>query len=77
MVQAFEIFKEIQKLELNDDKKRLWMKQYEGKKFSIGEKEKDLIYWKQNEKEYVYFDSLLGGKNKNNKRRRHISIGDK
>lgn len=57
MVLAFEIFEEIDKLKLNEEKQKLWLKQYEGKKFSIGDKGKDLIYWKKEEDKYVYYDS--------------------
>jgi len=54
---AFENFEEIFNLKLNEDKQRAWLKQYEGKKFSIGEEGKDLIFWKKEEDKYVYYDS--------------------
>lgn len=60
-MEAFEGFTEILNSEEqdNDFKKRIWLKKFgfEGKKFSIAKKTKDLILWKQKENEYVYYDS--------------------
>ncbi len=54
---AFEGFEEIEKLSNFQDKKRAWLKRYEGKTFSIGKNKKDLIYWKKEQDKYVYYDS--------------------
>lgn len=67
-MKAFENFNEIQKLDNDQERKRAWLKQYEGKKFSIGKNRRDLILWKQNEEQYVYFDSRWDEKVKTTKK---------
>jgi len=82
---AFKNFEEIQKLDNNLERKREWLKQYEGKKFAIGENRKELIFWKKYEDKYTYYDSrwdekiktIKGGEisvSEVNKIQRHDSI---
>ena len=61
MVQAFENFKQIQKLEKIDDKLRTWLKDYEGLHFSIAKDKKDLVLWKKDKDKYIYSDDLWNG----------------
>lgn len=83
---AFDDYERIMTLR-EEDRYSAWMKAYRGLHFSIGQDGKDLIYWKQNENEYIYKNAMpiqcldrkyrLPNKIQRHKRRLIIEFDDK
>jgi len=58
---AFQKFKEIENLKDDNERQRVWLKDYEGLYFSIGKQKRDLIYWQKEKEKYIYSDTLWDG----------------
>lgn len=53
---AFSKYDTINSLTDNKSKHREWLKDYEGLYFSIGEKDREKVYWKEEKEKYIYSD---------------------